>query len=175
MAQKGLHELMRGRMLAAVAALLLGFGVTSAIGAPKEKGPAWATLTADQQQVLAPLSRDWGKLSRDQKTKWVGIAKRYPAMKPQEQKRVQGRMQRWAKLTPAQRWEAREQYRSIGKLAPDRREELRRYWADYQALPPHEKRMFDVPPSYVPPAERRQRATFPRKNPHPAYVLPAPL
>jgi len=166
---------MRHVMRAGVAALMLACAVTGAMAAPKEKGPAWATLTADQQVVLAPLSAEWSRLSRDQKTKWIGIAKRYPKMKAEEQKRVNGRMQRWAKLTPAQRWEAREQYRSIGKVASDRREELRRYWAQYQALPPHEKRMFDVPPSYVPPAERRQRTTSPRKNPHPAYVLPAPL
>ena len=167
---------MRGSMRAAVAALLLAFAAASAIAAPKEKGPAWASLTADQQQVLAPLSGEWGKLARDQKTKWIGIAKRYPGMKAEEQKRVQGRMQRWAKLTPEQRWQAREQYRSIGKVAPDHREELRRYWAQYQALPPHEKRMFDVPPSYVPPAERRQRSsTAKQKQNIPRYVLPAPL
>jgi hypothetical protein len=184
MAQKGLHELMRGPLLgrlffgfirAGVAALLLVFAVTGAVAAPKEKGPAWATLTADQQQVLAPLSGEWSKLSRDSKTKWIGIAKRYPNMKAEEQKRVHGRMQRWAKLTPEQRWQAREQYRSIGKVAPERRDELRRHWAEYQALPPHEKRMFDVPPSYVPPAERRQRATSPKKKRSPAAVLPAPL
>jgi hypothetical protein len=160
----------------AAALLLCALAATSVIAAPKEKGPAWAALTADQQQVLAPLSGEWGRLSREQKTKWIGIAKRYPGMKPEGQKRVQSRMQKWVKLTPEQRWQAREQYRSIGKLAPDRRrEELRRHWAEYQALPPHEKRMFDVPPSYVPPAERRQRAASPKKKPSPAYVLPAPL
>lgn len=175
MAQKGLRELMRGRILAPLAALLLACAMSGALGAPRDKSPAWASLTADQQQVLAPLSGDWSKLAREQKIKWIGIAKRYPTMKPEEQKRAQGRMQRWAKLTPAQRWEAREQYRSIGKAAPNRREELRRYWAEYQALPPHEKRMFDVPPSYVPPAERRQRTRSPKTRPHSAYVLPAPL
>ena len=170
-----MRRLMHGRLLAAVAALLLGIAMTGAIAAPKDRGPAWATLTADQQQVLAPLAGEWNKLPRDQKTKWIGIAKRYPRMKAEEQTRVHNRMQRWAKLTPAQRWEAREQYRSIGKAASIRREQLRKYWADYQALPPHEKRMFDVPPSYVPPAERRQRATSPRKKPSSTYVLPAPL
>jgi hypothetical protein len=173
-AEKGFEQLMR----AALAALLLAFAVSGAVAAPKEpkeKGPVWASLTADQQQALAPLSGEWKKLARDHKTKWLGIAKRYPAMKPEEQKRVVDRMQRWAKLTPEQRWEAREQYRSIGKIAPDRREELHKYWAEYQALPPHEKRMFDVPPSYVPPAERRQRSTAPRKPSHPAFVLPPSL
>lgn len=158
----------------AAALLLCALAATSVIAAPKDRGPQWASLTADQQQVLAPLSVEWNKLSREQRVKWLGIAKRYPAMKPESQKRVQTRMQKWAKLTPQQREQAREQYRSIGKLA-DRREELRRHWAEYQALPPHEKRMFDVPPSYVPPAERRQRAATPKKKPRPAYVLPAPL
>jgi len=132
--------------------------------APKDRSPQWASLTVDQQQILAPLAADWDKhLSREQKVKWIGIAKRYPGMKPQEQKRVQDRMQKWAKLTPQQRDQAREQYRSLGKLAPSHREELRRYWVEYQALPPEQKRMFDVPPSYVRPAERRKRA--PAKKP----------
>jgi len=157
-------------MRALLAALLLALA-GAAPAAPADRGPQWAALNADQQQALAPLAGEWDKLSKPRKTKWLGIAKRYPAMKPEEQKRVQMRMQKWAKLTPLQRDQAREQYRSIGKLAPDRREELRRYWAEYQALPPHEKRMFDVPPSYVPPAKRRQRAPTLHK-PDPAHAAP---
>jgi len=148
----------------------------SAMAAPKDRGPQWASLNADQQQALAPLSVEWDKLSKPHKEKWLGIAKRYPAMKPEEQKRVQDRMQKWTKLTPEQRWQAREQYRSIAKIAPDRRrEELRRYWAEYQALSPHEKRMFDVPPSYTPPAERRHRPAPAKPRPHQSFVLPAHL
>ena len=158
----------------AAALLLCMLAAASALAAPKDKGPQWASLTADQQQALAPLAGEWNKLGLQHKTKWLGIAKRYPKMQPEEQKRVQARMQRWAKLTPEQRWQAREQYRSIGKLA-DRREELRRHWAEYQALPPHEKRMFDVPPSYVPPAERRQHSGSPKKKPKPALAVPAAL
>jgi len=154
-----------------VLALLVALAAAPAVAAPKN--PQWASLTADQQQVLAPLAGEWNKLSREQRVKWLGIAKRYPTMKPESQKRVQTRMQKWAKLTPLQRAQARERYRNIGKMARDRREELRRHWAEYQALPPHEKRMFDVPPSYVPPAERRKRATSPKKKPSPAYAQPA--
>ena len=163
--------------LAASLALALCLAAPAALAASKDRGPQWASLTADEQQVLAPLGADWDKhLSREQKVKWRGIAKRYPSMKPEEQRRVQARMQKWAKLTPEQRWQARERYRSLGKLAAERREELRRHWAEYQALSPHEKRMYDVPPSYVPPAERRQRAAPAKpKNPHRAFVLPAPL
>jgi hypothetical protein len=161
-------------MRALLAALLLLAFAAGAVAAPKDRGPQWASLTVDQQQALAPLAGEWDKLGKPHKTKWLGIAKRYPTMNEQEQKRVQTRMQKWAKLTPQQRDQAREQYRSIGKIAPDRREELRRYWAEYQSLPPHEKRMFDVPASYVPPAERRQRARAKPKQTS-RYVLPASL
>jgi len=150
----------------------------AAVAAPKDRGPQWASLNVDQQQALAPLAGEWDKLSKPHKTKWLGIAKRYPAMKPEEQQRVQERMQKWTKLTPEQRWQAREQFRSIGKIAHDRRrEQLRRYWAMYQALPPHEKRMFDVPPDYTPPAERRHRpaAATAKPRPYHSFVLPAPL
>ena len=160
------------RILAAL--LLCALAAPLAFAAPKDRGPQWAALTVDQQQALTPLAGEWNKLSLPHKTKWLGIAKRYPAMKPEEQKRVQTRMQNWTKLTPQQRDQAREQYRNIAKVAPDRRIELRKYWADYQALPPHEKRMFDVPPSYLPPAERRQRAPA-KPRPDPRYVIPDSL
>lgn len=151
-------------------ALLLSAFAGGALAAPPSKGPAWASLTVDQQQVLSPLAAYWNELLPEQKRKWVGIAKRYPKMKPDAQLRVQRRMDAWAKLTPAQRWQARQQYRNLGKMSPERREELRRYWAEYQSLAPHEKRMFDVPPVDAPATERKRRSA-PRKPPAPALQL----
>jgi len=170
---------MHGLVSALALALLMAFAAGPAVAAPKDRGPQWASLTAEQQKVLAPLAPEWDKFSKPHKTKWLGIAKRYPAMKPEEQSRVQSRMQSWAKLSPEQRDQARERYRSIGKIAPpDRRAELRRHWAEYQALSPQEKRMYDVPASYVPPAERRVHIAAPAKQkprkPSPS-VPPAPL
>src|SRR5258706_8105260 len=42
-------------MRALLAAALLALATTSALGAPKDRGPQWASLNADQQQALAPL------------------------------------------------------------------------------------------------------------------------
>jgi hypothetical protein len=143
----------------AIAALVLAFAVgTAAAAGAAKKAPSWAELTADQQQILAPLKPNWETLSSGRKTTWMGIAKRYPSMKPVEQERVVHRMQTWAKLTPEQRRAAREQYRSIGKLPPEKRQDLRQQWAEYQALPPTEKRVFDVPPTFDPRAKRKPRA-----------------
>jgi hypothetical protein len=104
-----------------------------------KKGPAWAELTAEHQQVLAPLKADWESLEPDRKRKWIGIAKRYPSMKLQEQERVQRRMQAWVKLTPEQRRQARENYREISKVRADKRKDLHQQWAEYQALSPYER------------------------------------
>jgi hypothetical protein len=101
--------------------------------------PAWAELTAEQQQILAPLKADWESLEPERRRKWIGIAKRYPAMKLAEQERVQRRMQYWAKLTPEQRRQARETYKQLVKVPPEKRGKLREQWAEYQQLPPQER------------------------------------
>ena len=101
--------------------------------------PAWAELTAGQQQILAPLKADWESLEAERRRKWIGVAKRYPNMTPQGQERVQRRMQTWAKLTPEQRRQARETYKQIVKVPPEKRGNLREQWAEYQALPPQER------------------------------------
>lgn len=143
----------------AACALALFVGAAAAAGPAKKNGGAsWAELTADQQQILAPLKTDWESLSAARKATWVGIAKRYPTMKPEEQERVVRRMQTWAKLSPEQRIAARERYRKLGKLPPERREQLRQQWAEYQALPPTEKRMFDVPPGTESGVKRKPRS-----------------
>ncbi|TAK50898.1 MAG: DUF3106 domain-containing protein [Betaproteobacteria bacterium] len=172
MAQEARRALTRA--LAAFA-LSLALGAAFAAGpAKKNGGPSWAELTADQQQVLAPLKSDWESLSPARRTTWVGIAKRYPAMKPHVQQRVVRRMQTWAKLTPEQRVAARERYRSLGKLPPEKRHDLKQQWAEYQALPPAEKRMFDVPPSSGPGTKRKPRSAAKSQTAPPKVASPQP-
>ena len=162
-----------GRILLLVLALCVAAGAaaqpapqpaakpaTKPTGKPAAKAvkvrPAWAELTAEQQEVLAPLKSDWDKLDPDRRHKWIGIAKRYPKLKPQEQERVQRRMQAWARLTPEQRRQARENYKHLAKAPrPAPNKDLRQAWAEYQALSPHERE------SLVPPA-----STDPRRQKH---------
>ena len=94
---------------------------------------AWAELTGEQQQVLAPLKADWDNLPPERRRKWIGIAKRYPRMAQVEQERVQRRMQRWANLSPEQRQRARENYRRMAKASAEKRKRLRQQWAEYEA------------------------------------------
>jgi hypothetical protein len=113
--------------------------------------PAWAELTAEQQQVLAPLKADWDSLEPERRQKWIAIAKRYPRMKSVEQERVQRRMQAWARLSPEQRRQARENYKYLAKAKrPAPNKDLRQAWAEYQALSPYERQSL-VPPTSTDP------------------------
>ena len=113
--------------------------------------PAWAELTASQQQVLAPLRADWETLEPERRQKWVAIAKRYPEMTAQEQERVTRRMQAWVRLTPEQRRQARENYKQLAKLPREsHNKNLREHWAEYQALSPHERQSLAPAPSLDP-------------------------
>ena len=117
--------------------------------------PAWAELTAEQQQILAPLKSDWDSLDPERRQKWIAIAKRYPRMKPLEQERVQRRMQIWASLSPEQRRQARENYKQLAKTPrPAPKKNLREAWAEYQALSPRERESL-APPASIDP--RRQK------------------
>jgi Protein of unknown function (DUF3106) len=113
----------------------------------KNVRPAWAELTAEQQQILAPLKNEWDALEVERRQKWLQIAKRYPKMKQLEQERVQRRMQLWANLSPEQRRQARENYKRLAKSPRPEKKSLREQWAEYQALPPHERESLAPPPN----------------------------
>ncbi len=132
-----------------------------ALAQTSAKRPAWAQLTAEQQQVLAPLKADWESLAPERRRKWIGIAKRYPKMKPEAQQRVQRRMQTWANLSPQERQHVRERYKRMSEAARAKRGDLRQQWAEYLALPAHEReRLWDVVPQ-APRAKPRARAPKP--------------
>ena len=132
-------RVLSGAFACALAALIALAPAEAA--APVKKGPNWAELTADQQQILEPLKSEWDKMDRQPRIKWVGIAKRFPTMTAREQRRIQTRMERWAKLTPEQRAVARNNYRNnVGALPPEKKKELQVQWNEYRALPEHERR-----------------------------------
>ena len=163
------------RILLATLALAIGFGAAAQPPADTAKKPAavkpatkakaapnpgvrpvWAELTAEQQQVLAPLKADWDSLEPDRRQKWIAIAKRYPRMKALEQERVQRRMQTWATLSPEQRRQARENYKHLAKAprqAPNK--DLRQAWAEYQALSPYERQSLAPQTSTDPRRQKR--------------------
>lgn len=107
------------------------------VSAPK---PAWAKLTAPQQQALKPLATTWNSLSEAQKRKWLEVSKNYPALSAADQATMHSRMNGWVAMTPQQRAAARLNFAKTkelsNELTPD---EKKAKWETYQALSPEEK------------------------------------
>ena len=102
--------------------------------------PAWADLTAPQQQALKPLAATWNSISEAQKRKWLEISKNYPALVPADQAIMHSRMNEWVAMSPQQRAAARLNFAKTKELSrqltPD---EKKAKWETYQALSPEEK------------------------------------
>ncbi|MBL8472429.1 MAG: DUF3106 domain-containing protein [Rhodocyclaceae bacterium] len=163
-----------------VAALTLALALALPAGAQAEgiphfREPAWAQLTPQQRQVLAPLGDDWNRLEDLRKRKWLGIADRFLAMTQDEQDRVQSRMREWAKLTPEERRKARERYRNWQKKPASERYALKQKWSEYAVLPDEEKRRLAAEAKAPPARQLASRGNAkPLANPRP-QVIPQDL
>ena len=111
------------------------------------QGAAWGDLNPQQQQILAPLSKDWASISASRKNKWLSIADRYPTMSPSEQNHIQSQMRDWAQLTPAQRKLAREKYQHFKNQPPQKRHEIKQKWREYKDLPDEQKKNLQPAPA----------------------------
>lgn len=110
--------------------------------------PSWSTLTAAQQQALAPLATEWSRMDSAHKSKWLAIGNKFSAMQPEERSRIQNRMREWVKLSPQQRHLARENYWRTKKINPTQKNT---HWQEYQQLPEEQKQRLAAE------AERKKR------------------
>lgn len=123
--------------------------------------PLWTELTAQQRQILSPLSATWDSMGEGQKRKWIALVQNYPALPTAEQANLQSRMAEWAGLKPRDRELARLNFSETKKLsAPDRATN----WEAYQALSPEERdRLAARPPAKPPGAAPAIKPTTPDK------------
>lgn len=118
---------------------LLAQGIALAAQPPEPRQPAWAELTYEQKQILAPVHGEWDNMSATQRKRLLGVAKGSPKMKPEEQQRIQRRLKDWSKLSPEERTQARNKYKKLKQLPPEKRQEVRKKWQEYQQLPEEKK------------------------------------
>lgn len=140
-------------------------GVLTAAATTPENGPAWASLTAVQQQALAPLQRDWSSIRVDPKQKWLEVAGRLPKMSAEERARVQERMAEWSRMTPAERARARVQFQEVRRLSPEERQAR---WQQYQQLPDDERNQLAERARTEREAAKAAAAATPRQHAGPA-------
>ncbi|MFG5778321.1 DUF3106 domain-containing protein [Comamonas sp. J-3] len=105
--------------------------------APRNEGPQWDALEAEQQATLAPLQEQWSWLTEQQKRRWLLIADSFDDFSPEEQLRIAEHMKEWARFSLADQSQARLNYSTFGKLSA---EEKRRLWEDYLALSARERK-----------------------------------
>jgi hypothetical protein len=120
-----------------ICAALFAMFVAAGASAAGSSGVPWASLTAAQQQVLAPLQKDWTSIDPTRRQKWLEVAHKFDGMPADERERVQQRMADWARLTPAERTQARLQFQEVRQLPAQERTAK---WQAYQALPEAERR-----------------------------------
>lgn len=99
----------------------------------------WAELSAEQQQVLAPLASEWDTLRPWQREKMLDIAEDYPKMDAKKQQRVKKRLNSWSRMTPYERENARQRFQKFHSLSPEKQQELRNKWAEHRKLPEKER------------------------------------
>ncbi|MDE2397187.1 MAG: DUF3106 domain-containing protein [Burkholderiales bacterium] len=114
-----------------------GRPVFAAGTAHPEQGPAWATLSPQQQAVLGPLQPEWSALPSSRKQKWIEMARRFPSLPAPERERIQQRMAAWAGMSAAERTRARLQFLESREFSAEDREAR---WEAYKALPDAERR-----------------------------------
>jgi len=157
---------------AATVALLLALAAPASAGVPSLKQPEWMELSAQQREILAPLSIEWDQFASYRRKKWLGVARRYPSLSPTEQRRLQRRMQAWVKLTPEQREQARARFKTLEKAPPEQRQTIKQKWQEYEELPEAEKERLKQQGG----RRKPQPKTVVGKHPPPAVVAaPTPI
>ena len=108
--------------------------------APSTSKPAWAELSAVQQQSLKPLAASWPGISEPQKRKWLEVSKNYSKLSPTDQATMHSRMMEWVAMSPQDRATARLNFAKTKELSKELTgDEKKAKWQTYQALSPAEK------------------------------------
>lgn len=151
--------------------LLLALGLGSAAHAADAGGPAWAALSPQQRNALAPLAGDWANLDAPRRQKWLEVAARFDQLSTAERERVQQRMGDWARLSPSERGQARLNYQGAKQLSIEARQAR---WEAYQALPEDQRRRLAAQGQAPAPAPRAGAASAPAGRPAVAAAKPRP-
>ena len=158
-----------------IAAVLLAAaaGLAGAADPDRLKTPQipWTKLSAEEQRVLEPVSREWPTMPGYQQQRLQGAARKYPSLQPIQKERFDTRIRDWAAMTPDQRKAARETFQGLRKLPPEKQHELRERWLERhgnESRPATESR-----PPAAPAGERRYTQPTPAEAQR-AYSPPPP-
>jgi hypothetical protein len=100
-------------------------------------GPAWAKLTVNQREALAPLESLWADMEAHRRQKWLRIADRFPLLSPEQRALAQERMQDWVSMPAIDRRQARAVFDGVKEAIPEDVRVMK--WNEYQKLTPKQR------------------------------------
>jgi len=121
-------------LVAILAASVAGGG--RAMAQASGAAPTWASLTADQRNLLAPFAEEWDSWLDGERRAWLALAARFPAMPPAEQVRARERIREWAQLGPEERRTARANFGMARRMPEHERIER---WQRYRSMTPEQR------------------------------------
>jgi hypothetical protein len=139
--------------------LLLAFcllGLLIAVPAYAQNLRPWNTLSAAQQNLLAPLQSQWNTLPPARQERMLQRTQQWMKLPPGEQQEIRERIARWQQMTPEQRDQARQNQHLYDTLPATKQEQLHEAFKRFQQLPPSERDALRRQWQEQSPEERRQ-------------------
>jgi hypothetical protein len=142
----------------------------------RAQGIAWDDLSAEQQQLLAPLEDNWDGLPDARRQNILNGVRRWQSLTPEQQQQAQRRFQEWNRRPRDEREIIRERFQNFRSLDPQQQRAIRERFRDFQNLPEDRRRIlrerFENRP--LPPggARRPPGRAFPDRGPPPGGAFP---
>jgi len=131
-----LRVLMGAMALAMLVAMVPAGSGPAMAQSPAGPAPTWASLGADQRNLLAPFAEQWDAWADGERRVWLALAARFPAMPPAEQLRARERIRQWAQLEPEERRTARANFGMARRMPEHQRVEQ---WQRYRSMTPEQR------------------------------------
>ena len=145
-----------------VAIVLLALAAPAFAQAPAPPAPAapvaWASLSVEQQRLLAPYSAQWQGMPAERQAALARGSQRWLAMPPDQRAAARERFQQWRALPPERRALLRERLERFRALPPEQQREVRENFHRFQSLPPERRAMLRQRWQRATPAERAEDA-----------------
>lgn len=115
-------------------ALCLSGLLAPATKASPPANPRWAQLSAEQQQVLAPLATEWDRYAPYKKQNLLAIVPQFQQLPEAQRQRVQQKLKAWSELSQQQRDEIRANWKALQQMPPEqRRQAIQRLRQQHEA------------------------------------------
>lgn len=135
--------------------------------APQTPVP-WTSLSAAQQQMLAPVHDQWNELHPERQHRLAEHALHWVTLPPKHQQKIQERLAHWADMTPTERRQLRENARAFRDLTPAERAKVSAAYRKFQSLSPAERRALHARWHAMPPTQRLHWAA---EHPQPSQPI----